>query len=233
MAFWKKKPTADKARRGLWRRKGVRTFLILVLTAALVTFGPSLVAWGGSIGYLSTVDKVPDYDVAIVFGAGLSGSGPSRYLAGRLQVALELYEAGKVKVILVSGDNLTVDHDEPTVMAEWLVAHGVPHDKVVLDFAGIDTYSTCVRANKIFGVTSAILVSQTYHLLRAVSTCRFVGLDVVGVGDDTVRTENPELWQQYQSRELGANIKMVYEVLTKKTPILGPYETGVDDALGR
>ena len=232
----KKKPsdaaetTAPKKKRR-WLRRLVTSVIILGL---LVGLGPMVTVRIASAGRLHSVDDVAAHDVAIVYGAGLSAyDQPSPYLAARLAIARDLYEAGKVKVIMVSGDNLTIEHNEPAAMINWLVKHGIPANKIVADYAGQDTYATCVRADRIFGVKSAILVSQTYHLHRAVATCRMVGLDAVGVGDESVRADWPMMWLTYQLREVLADIKMVFEVITGHETILGEHEDGVDKALGR
>ncbi|MDR2975314.1 MAG: YdcF family protein [Propionibacteriaceae bacterium] len=209
--------------------------LVVSLAVVIVLVGASPFAAVGlaSAGRLTTVDAVASHDVAIVFGAGLDNGEPSPYLAARLEVARALYEAGKAKVILVSGDNLSDYHNEPAAMTTWLVDHGVPKDRIVQDYAGEDTYSTCARALRVFGVDKAILVSQTYHLPRAVATCRLLGVDAVGVGDETMKAAYSGSWRRYQLRELPADVNMAYEVVTNRQPVLGPRESGVDQALGR
>jgi vancomycin permeability regulator SanA len=123
------------------------------------------------------------------------------------------------------------DYDEPDAMLRWLVDRNVPPQKVVLDHAGFDTYDSCARANRIFGVRQAIVVTQTYHLPRAVMLCRRLGLDATGVGDDTVkRYRRP--WLNSSTREHGACVKAVFDVVSGRDPVhLGRRETGVDDAL--
>ncbi|MCL2471106.1 MAG: YdcF family protein [Propionibacteriaceae bacterium] len=226
----------DKAEaRGRQRRFRWLRWLVLavVIVVVLAVATPLTVVGIASGSRMYTVADVPAHDVAIVYGAGLQDGGPGPYLVARLIIARDLYKSGKVKVILVSGDNLTVYHNEPLAMMQWLVAQGVPADKIVEDFAGADTYSTCVRARQIFGVTSAILVSQTYHLPRAVTTCRLVGVDAVGVGDSSVRAGNRSMWISYQVREVFADANMLLSVVTARKPILGPYDPSVDHALGR
>jgi vancomycin permeability regulator SanA len=208
----------------------VMIFLIVLLVMALAPF---VIISISSADRIQTIEEVEPHEVAIVYGAGLFSGRPSPYLAARLEIARSLFFAEKVQVILVSGDNLYPEHNEPDAMVQWLVDRGVPRDKIVADYAGEDTYATCVRAREIFGVTSAILVSQTYHLPRAVTTCRLVGVDAIGVGDDTMKAYNPDSWRRYSLREILADYNMVFEVLTGRTPILGPYETSVDDALNR
>ncbi len=167
-----------------------------------------------------TAGQAPARDVAIVFGAEVYASGrPAPYLRARLDLAAELYRAGKARVLVVSGDNAAEHHREASSMKRYLVEAGVPADRVVEDEFGRDTYDTCVRAREVFGVTEALLVSQRYHLHRAVATCRAVGVDAVGVGDVSVkRTSNR--WGEFSRRELGANLKMVWDVTTGRAPVL-------------
>ena len=205
---------------------------LVISLLTLLALSPYLYVWWQGVTRMRTVESVKPHGVAIVFGAGLEDGRPSPYLVSRLQVALDLYEAGRVRVILVSGDNLRPPYNEPQAMEDWLISRGVPAERIVQDFAGEDTYTTCVRARQIFGIESAILISQTYHLPRAVTACRLVGVDVVGVGDDTVKPYADQ-WRSYVLREIPAIVKMVWDVVTKRVPILGPYETSVDDALGR
>ena len=183
-----------------------------------------------SEGRLASVDAVPACPVALVLGAEVYADGqPSRYLRARLDVARELFAAGKVRVILVSGDG-TRHYNETDGMRGYLIEHGVPSDRIVGDHCGFDTYDSCVRAKRIFGVTSAIVVSQTYHLPRALAICRAIGLDAWGVGDESVKT-NEEMWSYGTVRELGANLKMIWDVLSRRAPVLGPPDDSLERAL--
>ncbi|MCW8221344.1 SanA/YdcF family protein, partial [Streptomyces griseolus] len=116
-----------------------------------------------------TTADAPAQQVAVVFGAGLWQGKPSPYLAHRLDAAAELYRTGKVKVVLVTGDNSRVEYDEPDAMRTYLTEHGVPDGRIVSDYAGFDTWDSCVRAKKIFGVDRAVLVSQGFHIRRAIA----------------------------------------------------------------
>jgi len=118
----------------------------------------------------------------------------------------------------------------PRMFRDWLVENGVPADAVVRDFAGRDTYDSCVRARRIFGVDRALVVSQGYHLPRAVTTCRAVGLDAEGVGDWTARTY-ASVWAAGERREKLAASKAVIDVVSGRDPVLGPAKTSVRDAL--
>lgn len=123
-----------------------------------------------------------------------------------------------------------MNYDEPTAMRDWLVERGVPASDVVLDFAGRDTYDSCVRAKRIFGVDRLLVVSQGYHLPRAVTTCRAVGLDADGVGDWTAK-RYAGVWESGERREKLAAVKAVIDVMTGRDPVLGEPETSVQDAL--
>jgi vancomycin permeability regulator SanA len=198
---------------------------------ALVALGPWAWVSAASRGHVHHLDDAPSAPVALVLGAGLNPDGsPSAFLAGRLEVARALYASGRARVILVSGDNRVANYDEPTAMREWLAAHGVPEDAVVRDFAGRDTYDSCTRAKRVFGVDRVLVVSQGYHLPRAVTTCRAVGLDAEGVGDWTA-VKYPAQWTAGARREKLADAKAVIDVVSGRDPVLGPVETSVQDAL--
>ena len=127
--------------------------------------------------------EAPEAPVAVVFGAGLRKDGkPSDVLRDRLSVAAELVRLGKVKRILVSGDNRFRDYNEPQAMNDALVADfGVDPGVIAIDFAGRRTYDTCARARSIWAVEDAVLVTQTYHLPRAIWTCERLGVKSAGV----------------------------------------------------
>lgn len=207
--------------------------IVIGLLAVLVPWTWVLVASVGRVDDAAEVADAPEAPVALVLGAGLQGGRPSPYLAARLDTAAELYEAGKVRVLLVSGDNRTHAYDEPTAMRDYLVAQGVPPEVVVLDFAGRDTYDSCQRAHRIFGVDEVTVVSQRYHVGRAVALCRAAGMTTHGVGDSTMRSRFPRQWWIGWAREKLANLKAVGDVLTGRDPVLGNPEPGVRDALAR
>lgn len=216
-------------------RRGTR---IAALVLAGVVSAPAVVLGGSwawvratTAGDRYTAATVPPRDVAIVFGAAVRPDGsPSEFLAGRLDTARALWEAGRVRVIVVSGDNRAKNYDEPTAMRDYLVRGGVPESRVVRDFAGFDSYATCVRARDVFGITGAVLVSQDYHLPRTLRLCRSVGIDAVGVGSRV--GEGTSTWTAGSRREVLADVKAVWEVLTRPAPQFdGPPDPSVTDAL--
>jgi SanA protein len=131
------------------------------------------------------VEDVPQRPVAIVLGAGLWPDGsPTPVLADRVATAADLYHAGTVQKLLCSGDNRFVDYNEPQRMLEYAVSLGVPADDVVLDYAGRRTYASCYRARAIFGVERAVVVTQRFHVARALYLCDALGVDAVAVVAD-------------------------------------------------
>ena len=129
-------------------------------------------------------EKVPAKPVAIVFGAGLWWDGqPTPVLNDRVTTAAELYHAGKVAWLLLSGSQ-SGSYNEPEAMQAVAQSLGVPPEAIVLDSAGDRTYDTCWRARSIYEVQSAILVTQNFHLPRALYTCEQLGIQVVGVAAD-------------------------------------------------
>lgn len=153
---------------------------------------------------------VPAAPVAIVFGAGVQPDGnPTWMLSDRVDAAADLYRAGKVGRLLMTGDNSRSDYDEVTAMKRRAVDRGVPADRVNLDYAGFRTYDSCYRAAAIFGVRKAVLVTQRYHLPRALFLARSLGIDAVGLaaGIDSYPRQD-----YYNLRELAAQSVSWYEV---------------------
>lgn len=157
------------------------------------------------------VQKIPETRVAIVFGAGLSGNGntPSPILADRIMTAVDLYKAGKVKKILMSGDNRFTDYNEPQVMINYAKNNGVNPLDLQADFAGRRTYDTCYRAKYIFGIERAILITQDYHLNRALYTCNILGMDAIGYAADRNLYQNISY---FETRDLLATFLSYWEL---------------------
>lgn len=125
--------------------------------------------------------SVPPRPVAMVFGAGLNpDQTPSAMLADRLDGSFELYHGRKVRLLLFTGDNGTVWHNELRSMLNYALRHGIPRNAIALDYAGFTTRDSCYRAANLFHVRSAVLVTQAYHLPRALYLCRSMGIDAVG-----------------------------------------------------
>lgn len=171
--------------------------------------------------------SVPRRDVALVLGAGLRRDGtPTPYLAARLDIARDLYARGAAQILLVSGGRRGPEYDEPAAMRAYLVEAGVPAHRIVADGAGLDTYDSCYRAVVVYGVRSLIVVSQSYHVPRALAVCRALRLDAVGVGDETGRA-SPSTWSAGEQRELLAGVKAAWDVASQRTPRFRSGDAGV------
>jgi len=128
------------------------------------------------------VDGSPTERVAIIFGAGLKRDGtPTVILRDRVETGVRLYLDGKAEKLLMSGDNSVAYYNEPEAMRQYAISLGVPDQDIVLDYAGRRTYDTCFRAKSIFGVERALLVTQKFHLPRALFICNMLGLTASGV----------------------------------------------------
>lgn len=197
-----------------------------VTIAALLIFGiPRLVTLLYAAPRTYALEDAPAAPAAVVFGAGLYRDGsPTPVLRDRVATAAQLYFAGKVEKILMSGDNRFVDYNEPAAMFNYAVELGVPAEDIVLDYAGRRTYDTCYRAGVIFGLDNVILVTQKFHLPRAVFLCNQMGTHAVGVDADrrTYLRRSRLIWN---IRETPATLVALVEAwVTKPLPVLGDFE---------
>lgn len=199
--------------------------LILAVLGVLVLTIPRLITGLAARGKVYSPAEVPIHRVAIVFGAGLWRNGtPTPVLVDRVTEAANLYFAGKVEKLLVSGDNRFVDYNEPEAMRQLALKLGVPSEAIVRDYAGRRTYDTCYRAKAIFGVDSAILVTQAFHMPRALYLCNHLGVESVGVTSDLspFRKSTVLYWNV---RELLATVEALWDVhAAHPLPVLGNQE---------
>ncbi|MEU5538513.1 ElyC/SanA/YdcF family protein [Streptomyces sp. NPDC020362] len=210
-------------------RTGQRRLVQAVMAACVLALLPVTWLFVSTADRLRTTADAPRTDVAVVFGAGLWNGEPSPYLANRLNAAAKLYRAGRVQVVLVTGDNSRKDYDEPDAMRTYLTKHGVPDARIVSDYAGFDTWDSCVRARKIFGVHRAVLISQGFHIRRAVALCEAAGVASYGIGVDA---KHDVTWYYGGTREVFAAGKAVLDAVFRPDPtFLGPKEPGVARAL--
>jgi vancomycin permeability regulator SanA len=186
--------------------------LVLICCAAAAVARIYVSADTASQRYL-VASVVPHRPVALVFGAGLLPDGsPTPMLADRVDAAVELFRQGKVGRLLFSGDNSRPGYNEVGSMLDYAVKHGVPQEEITLDYAGFDTYDSCYRAHAIFGVTSAVLVTQRYHLPRAVYDCTKLGIDAVGLGTPDWGAYGADMMAEYEMRETVADVKSLWDV---------------------
>ncbi len=170
-------------------------FRILLLLAVLCFLGVgTLLAINGWVKaranpWLLEVDSpMPEaVDCILVLGCGVRNSGePSLMLQDRLEMGLQLYEAGAAPKLLMSGDHSRADYDEVNAMKDYVTERGVDTADVFMDHAGFSTYESMYRARDVFGVRRVIIVSQAYHLSRAVYDARMLGLEAWGVAAEDV-----------------------------------------------
>ena len=164
--------------------KIIKWILKLILIVIALIVGINLfVKFEGEMS-LRSVEQVSgqSYDAIIVLGAGVYGNGePTKILKDRLDRGIELYKAGAAPKMLMSGDNGKTNYDEVTVMKNYCLKQGVPAEDIFLDHAGFSTYESMYRAKAIFGVKSAVVVTQHYHEGRALYTAKRLGIKAVGV----------------------------------------------------
>lgn len=213
-------------------RKGKKRWLWLLLLplvplCAMVLIYLEVEGHQGSIYENHNVDEVPKMPAAIVFGAGIN----SLEFHDRVRTAVSLYKSGKVAKLLMTGDNRHMNYNEPIAMKKAAVSLGVPEQDITCDYAGFRTYDSIYRARDVFGLKQAVLVTQRYHLPRAIFLAQSLGLDVVGV-DAAVRSYGA--WQRwYDLREIAAAEAAWLDVMTQRKPkFLGKREPLFPEAEG-
>ena len=209
------------------------TFLCAVLTVFVAWLTLNLIVVISASAHINEPQEAENSVCAIVLGAGVRSNGePTWMLRDRLDMAIQLYEDGKVQKILMSGDHHTEGYDEVNVMKQYAIDKGVASEDVFMDHAGLSTYDTMNRAKNIFCLDKAIIVTQKYHLYRAVYLARSFGIDASGVA-----TANND-YGAYQfvlnnTRESIARCKdFLYCIFKPDTTIMGPEIPITPDASG-
>ena len=158
----------------------------------------------------SDLNNVPNKETALVLGASLKGryGGINEYFKNRMEATAELYFAGKVKNIIVSGDNSRSDYDETTDMENYLINLGIPKSAIIKDYAGFRTLDSVIRAKKVFNCSELIIVTQQFHNQRAVYAARYHGIDAVGFNAADVQTTS----YYAKLREFGAKFWMILDI---------------------
>lgn len=175
------------------RRFATAKKVAIAAAAAIVTFAVACnlaVLLGGRSDGPRSRDTA---DMIVVLGAGIGPDGVSPVLADRLETALALYREGRAPRLLLTGDRSSIHYDEVNAMKKYLVSRGVPESAIELDGDGVDTYSSMARARGVFGVDRAIIVTQAFHLPRAVWLARAMGIEAEGAVADK-RTYRGALW---------------------------------------
>ena len=212
--------------------KRKKLFIALIMFAALgLLLGTAVLVINGHVkgaakDYLLTAEEAAqlnDADCILVLGCGVRDNGePSLMLRDRLDMGLALYEAGAAPKLLMSGDHSTTDYDEVNTMKDYVMDRGVTSDDVFMDHAGFSTYESMYRARDVFCARKIIIVSQDYHLYRAVYDARALGLEAWGVAAEDVNY-------------LGQTLRELRELLARNKDalwcLLRPEPTFLGDAI--
>lgn len=200
----------------------LRIVLIALAVPILVVLVANVVVLAGGDGSKRELRDLPHAQAALVLGAQVMPSGkPSVMLADRIQSAADLYEAGKVDKLLLSGDHGQWRYDEVGTMRHALVARGVKPADIFTDHAGFDTWDSAQRARRVFGVRSVIVVTQRFHMARALFDARRAGLHATGYDAD--RRKYGPILKKLEIRETLARVKAVADTVTGADPrFLGP-----------
>ncbi len=201
--------------------------LFVVIAGVIIPLGLNAYVYAVTAGDRYTeIEQVPPQPIAIVFGAGVWEDGtPTPMLADRVQAAVDLYKIGRVQKILMTGDNSRPDYDEVQAMSFYAQERGVPVTDILLDRAGLSTYDSCYRAQTLLGIQQAVLITQRYHLPRAVYTSRKMGIKAVGLGTPDWGIFRTDSMSYYTFREFLAVVKALWQVqVTRPQPtVIGPF----------
>ena len=213
-------------------RRWSKRLALLAVVALLAISAPWVWTKINAHGHLYDEGDAPTADVVIVLGTDVAPDGtPGIRLTGRLETAAALVAAGRARAVLVSGDGHGVSGDETAAMATYLTGLGVDPRRIVADPAGLDTYDSCVRARQVYGITSALVVTQAYHLSRAVTLCRHLGVDAEGVNARCAGCSG-RLLAEKAVRDYFASGKAAWDVVTDRDPaVRSPANPAVQHAL--
>jgi SanA protein len=168
--------------------------------------------------------QIPPQPIAIVFGAQVRSNGRlSHMLADRVRAGADLYHTGKVSQLLMSGDHATRYYNEPDAMRRFAIELGVPPEVILVDYGGLRTYDTCYRAQALYDIQAAILVTQEFHLNRALWICNALGVEAVGLAADyqSPRGYSERVMRWMGWRELAATSAAGWDILRRPMPRLG------------
>ncbi len=210
------------------RRRGPIITIVVAMLVVTAVFGGRLALRIAAAGTPNGLSLAPlddqEHRVAIIFGAGLSPDGtPSPLLDDRLRAGEELYRRGIVDRLLMTGDNSVVEHNEPGAMRRASLARGIPSDVIAVDYGGRRTWDSCTRANDVFGVVDAVVVSSDFHAARTVVVCEAAGVNVEGVVGASTTRFGIGSRTRWRTRELAASWKGVYDAWIRHpdTPVKG------------
>lgn len=196
----------------------LRIGLLIGIFSLIGLFGADrLVEKTASDKVFNSTEEIPYNKVGLFLGTGkiLSNGRINLYYKYRIDAAVELFKAGKIDYILVSGDNSTKDYDEPSTIKEDLIKNGIPANRIFLDYAGFRTLDSVVRCKEIFGQSSITIISQQFHNERAIYIAKRKDIDAVGFNAQDV---NVNYGFKTQIREKFARVKMVLDLIFGKKP---------------
>lgn len=200
-----------KARLLKWIKRLTYVGLFLfILGVGIIIYANLTPVWVSRGKLFDDVDKLPKAKVGLVFGTTDRYKGrENRYFRYRIDAAVEVWKAGKVETLIVSGDNRSKYYNEPEKMKSALVEEGVPADRIVCDYAGLRTFDSVVRAKKIFGADKVLVISQRFQNERAIYLAQAKGMEAYGFN-----AEDVELKAGFKTkvREVGARVKMWLDV---------------------
>ena len=201
------------------RKKWKRIVLWLALACVVVALVCDTIVRHNTNGRAyDDINSLPHNKVGLLLGTSpLDRQGNTNYyFIYRIDAAEELIKSGKIDYILVSGDNSSVGYDEPTWMRDSLVGRGVPEDRIVLDYAGLRTLDSVVRAKEVFGQDSITIISQLFHNERALYLADHNGINAIAYNAKDVTVW--QKWLKIHSREYLARVKMMIDLAIKKQP---------------
>ena len=204
---------------------------IMIIAGIVAVAGINIFVTATTSGRMLSVEeatKKEDVDCIIVLGAAVKPDGsPSLMLRDRLEKAVELYEAGVSDKIIVSGDHREDDYDEVNTMKQFLIDAGIPSEDIFMDHGGLSTYDTMYRAVNIFSVKKAVVVTQKYHMYRALYVAKSLDIDVYGVNAKEV-DYNGQIKRDI--REVLARIKDVGWTILKPESVVGGDKISLDQS---
>ena len=162
----------------------VGSICILIILSLILVINGSVIKSTRDLIINDKIDKIENIDCILVLGAGIWGDKPSPMLEDRLNTAIDLYKKGIASKLIMSGDHGTKDYDEVNIMKEYAIEKGVSSEDIFMDHAGFSTYDSIYRAKEIFKVNRMIIVTQKYHLYRALYIAKKMGVDAYGYASD-------------------------------------------------
>jgi SanA protein len=194
-----------------WLRRAWKSLAAaVVFFVAVVAYANLAPVWASRGRIFTDVSQVPKTRAGLVFGTTDRVNGRENlYFRYRIDAAVNLWDAGKVRAFIVSGDNREDDYNEPEKMRRALVKRGIPNDRIACDYAGLRTLDSVVRAKEIFGAHSLLFISQRFHTERAIYLAKANGIDAYGFDAEDVETHGG---LKTRFREVGARVKMWLDV---------------------